>query len=161
MCLDCHSHARFNSVIAKVEKLAEKEKRGNGWRVRNRNNAAFEFDAALDENNLIFQRFLQDDTEANKGIPAELPGVPLQCNQIVEAVEVPELDDELAAARALENAQIDLPDVNPANDTDGAVTDPSIVAFGEGCNEAVAEYEIIIERNDTEDASTTNAHGKQ
>ena len=80
-----------------------------GWDVKNRNDKEFDSDEGLNKPAPV--PLIEGD--AHPDIPAELPMVELKRNQVTAAIAKPDPDtDPEAANRALENVDINLPDVN-------------------------------------------------
>ena len=93
-----------DSVIRRVEQMAKREAWSGGWRFRNKNNEIFAFDDGDD-----------DDWDApisapnaHSDVPAEFPGVSLERDQPVPAVEEPSdkevLEDGIRGA--IQNVEI-------------------------------------------------------
>ena len=87
-----------DAVIGKITQRAERKKRDESWRVRNRNNGEFNFDKGLEDVTAL--TCIEPDAHPN--IPAELPGVELEREQVTDAIDTTDPDtDPLEAARAI------------------------------------------------------------
>ena len=83
------------------------------------------------------------DPDAHPDIPAQLPGVELEREQVTDAMDTTDPDtDPLEAARAIENAEFDIPDVTPQDSQVGGTSEPQQI------QDQNVKYDIIIEHDE-------------
>ena len=127
-----------DSVIGKLTQQAEREKRDGSWRMWNRNSEEFGFDDGLEDTTSL----TCIDPYAHPDIPADFPGVELEREQVTDALDNIDPDtDQMAAARAIENAEFGIPNVMPQDSQGNKTSTPQ-----ENQDKDI-ECEIIIEYN--------------
>ena len=108
--------------------------------MRNRNNEEFEYDKGHEHATAL----TRIEPDAHPNIPAELPGVELEIEQVTDAMDTTDPDtDPLAAVSAIENAEFDIPDVTLQDSQAGGASEPQQI------QEQNVEYGIIIEHDET------------
>jgi len=102
-----------DNVIDKVNRIGKSEPQGREFRFLNRSKEPFSWTDSVPEDDPEFQGLLEEEAPFPE-LSAQLPGVPLECDDDDEAFEVvtdePEPDFEDLAAAALNNANIDTGD---------------------------------------------------
>jgi hypothetical protein len=110
-------------IIKKVNDIGKREKQGRELRFTDRNREAFDWTDVVEEEDDTFQGLLDNDAPF-PDVPAEMPGVDMESEVPVVAVEdedEPEGDE--AAAAALENADINPADILEGGGDDGGAAD--------------------------------------
>jgi len=102
-----------DKVIDKVNRIGKSERQGREFRFLNRSKEPFSWTDSVPEDDPKFQGLLKEEAPF-PDISAQLPGVPLECDEDDEAFAVvtnePEPDFVDLAAAALDNANIDTGD---------------------------------------------------
>ena len=81
--------------------------------------------------------------DAHPGIPAEFKGVELKQEKVTNALDTIDPDiDPIAATRAMEDAEFDIPDVKPQDSQVNGTSEP------QQNQDQDIEYKIIIEHNE-------------
>ena len=107
--------------------------------MRNRNKEEFDFGEGIEDEMAL----THIDPDAHPDIPAELPGVELEREQVTDALDTTDPDtDLLAAARAIENAEFNIPDVTPQHSQVEGASEP------QQNQDQNVKYEIIIEHDE-------------
>ena len=89
--------------------------------MRNRNNEEFDFDEGLADEMAL----TRIEPDAHPNIPAELPGVELEREQVTDDMDTTDPDtDPLEAAGAIENAEFNIPDVTPQDSQVRGASEP-------------------------------------
>jgi hypothetical protein len=102
-----------DKVIDKVNRIGKSERQGREFRFLNRSKESYRWTNSVPEDDPEFQGLLEEEAPFPE-LSAQLPGVPLECDEEDEVFEVvtdkPEPDFDNLAAAALDNAGIDTGD---------------------------------------------------